>query len=339
MKKSVVAFGLLIPILTLSSISCVSTHVPTSSQMPDVKEFEVPTDLATKFEVKEEKPVAVAPESTVVAPHPQEKVTKAKKKEKKAVEVKHRGEDKLFASRWIMEPFLRIGERYVFDITYFGATAGELVLQVQPNKIVSERPVYHLRAEARTASVFSLFYRMNDVGESFMDTTGLFSHKFTLKLDESLQQRELLELYDQRKNTVFYWSKLDHKKKGKKNDQFEIPVKPFTQDGLSAFFYVRTLPLEVGKEYEFPVVTNGKMRDVKLTVLRKEVLKTRIGEIPALVIKPEVSLDGVLKTYGDSFLWVSDDAQRRILKVDAKIKIGSVIAYLREYSDGQGLAQ
>jgi hypothetical protein len=42
----------------------------------------------------------------------------------------------------------------------------------------------------------------------------------------------------------------------------------------------------------------------------------------------------VLKSYGDSFVWLSDDPRRIILKVDAKIKVGSVIAYLREYSSG-----
>jgi len=322
-------------ILAIFSLSCVSTHMPTSSQMPDVKEFEVPADLANKFVVIEE---AAAPIAAISPPAGFRKDKKEKQKEASPPSKQKEGAN-LFASRWSMEPFFRAGEKYVFDITYFGATAGELVLEMQPSKIVSDRPVYHLRAEARSTSVFSLFYRMNDVGESFMDSIALFAHKFTLKLDESLQQREVLELYDQRKKNVFYWSKMDHKKKGKKNEQLEIPVKPFAQDGLSAFYYVRTLPLELGKEYEFPVVNNGKMRDVRLSVIRKENLKTKLGVIPAIVIKPEVSLDGVLKSYGDSFLWISDDEHRRILKVDAKIKIGSVIAYLREYSHGQGLAQ
>ena len=171
-----------------------------------------------------------------------------------------------------------------YDITYFGASAGELVMELLPMKVVSERPVYHIRAEARTASVFSLFYSMNDVAESFMDATGLFSHKFSLKLDESLQQRDVLELYDQRKNSVHYWSKLDHKKKGKKLDQFEIETGPYVQDGLSAFYYLRTLPLVVGKQYSFEVVNNGKLRNVRITVVRKESLPTKIGEIPAIVV-------------------------------------------------------
>lgn len=314
--------------------ACATNTPPPTTAMPNEKEFEVPTALADKFAVKEEAAVPVAEVAAPVATTP---VASKNKKEKPPAPPSAK-EKKLWASRWSIEPFFRTGERYVFDVTYFGATAGELVMMLLSPKTVAERPVFHIRAEARTASVFSLFYRMNDVAESFMDSTALVSHKFSLKLDESMQQRDVLELYDQRKNTVHYWSKLDHKKKGKAQEQKEISIKPFAQDGLSAFFFLRTLPLEIGKVFEFPVVTNGKLRDVRVTVVRRENLQTKIGEIPAIVVKPDVVLDGVLKTYGDSYVWISDDNRRIILKVDAKIKIGSVIAYLREYDDGSGSA-
>jgi hypothetical protein len=314
--------------------ACASAPPPSSADLPDEKDFGVPTALADKFLVKQEGPIPPAPEP---APAPETKSKKGKKGKKEAVakpEKKAETKKDSWPNRWTMAPFFHPGERYRFDITYFGATAGELVLELLQPKTVANRPVYHIRGTARTTSVFSLFYRMNDVAESFMDSEGLFSHKFTLKLDESLQQRDLLELYDQQGHKVHYWSKLDHKKKGKKLDQFEFDSEAYTQDGLSAFFYLRTLPLEIGKSYEFPVSNNGKMRTVRVTAVRKEALKTKIGEIQSIVIKPEVVLDGVLKSYGDSFVWLSDDPRRIILKVDAKIKVGSVIAYLREYSSG-----
>ncbi len=224
----------------------------------------------------------------------------------------------------------------MFDITYFGATAGQLVLDILPPKTVADRQTYHFRATASTSSVFSLFYRLNDIAESFVDTEGLFSHKYSIKLDVSKQLRDVLELYDHKKNKAYYWSKLVHTEKGVKNEQSEIALTPFTQDGLSAFFYVRTLPLEVGKAYDFPVMNNGKVRTVRINVVRKEDLKTKVGEFPAIVVRPEVMLDGVLSSYGDSFMWISDDANRTILKIDAKIKVGSVIAYLREHTNGAG---
>jgi hypothetical protein len=319
-------------------------------QMPSAQEFGVPNDLAKKFEAKEQGSPAPTPVSEVKAPQPAASTIPVIKKGKARKKSKSKGKEakepeaakaevkktESWPNRWTMPVFFRTGERYLFDITYFGATAGNLELQIMPEKTVNERSTYHVRGTANTSSVFSLFYRLHDVVESYIDTTGLFSHKFSLKLDESNQKREVLELYDQKNHKAYYWSKLDSKKKGKIQDQFEIPTEPLTQDGLSSFFYIRTLPLEVGKVYAFPVVNNGKQRTVQITVIRKETISTKIGERPAIVVKPEVVLDGVLSTYGDSFIWISDDPERILLKIDAKIKVGSVIAYLKEHGyDGK----
>lgn len=312
------------------------------SAVPTTKDFEVPQGLADQFDVKET--ISTPPAPPIAPPQP---VAEAKKPEKKGKKDKKgkppaKAEAKApeapkgltIPNRWTMTPFLQAGERTVFDITYFGATAGQLELYVLPSKVVANRLSYHFRAIATSTSVFSLFYRVNDVGESFMDTEGLFSHKYSLKLDESRQTRDVLELYDYAKKKAYYWSKWEVKDKEPKNENSEIPLESFTQDGLSAFFYVRTLPLEVGKTYEFPVVNNGKLRVVRVTAVGKEELNTRIGTFPAIKLKPEVVLDGVLQNNGESYLWLSDDAQRRMLKVDAKIRVGSVIAYLREHSYG-----
>ena len=194
------------------------------------KEFQVPAKLADQFAVREkggETPSAAAKEQPIpIAPEEPGKMGKQKKKEKakkeeKALKIpaKAAGPAEI-PNRWTMTPFFRVGERAVFDITYFGATAGQLELEVLPEKRVSERPTYHFRAMASSTSIFSLFYRVNDVAESFMDTEGLFSHKFSIKLDESKQNRDVLELYDQKKRKAYYWSKLVTPDK-KQNEQSE----------------------------------------------------------------------------------------------------------------------
>lgn len=316
--------------------SCAS-QVP--QQVPSDTDFSVPEDLANKFSVTQEPSPPMGPP---VAPEPvaeavvKKQKQKARKKKGTKVSKKKVAKPEAWPNRWSIKPFFKTGEWYLFDVTYFGATAGNLEMETLTNKVVNGRPCYHFQARATTASVFSLIYRMNDVAESFMDTETLITHKFSLRLDESLQQRELLELYDQKTKLAYYWSKLDHKRKGKMNEKKEIPIDFYTHDGLSAFYFIRTLPLEIGKSFTFPVVTNGKIRTVRVTVDRKEVLQTRIGAIPAVVLKPEVVLDGVLKTYGDSYVWVSDDERRILLKVDAKIKVGSIIAYLRDYREEGG---
>jgi len=323
---------------------------PTANKIASDESFGISADLAQKFAVRaKEAPAPIVPVAETPAPVKEAPTPKAKKGKvvkaaaKKTAKQKLKSESpkpasvpKPFENRWTMPPMFQQGEKYRFDITYFGATAGSLELELLEPKQINDRLSYHLRAIARSVSPFTLFYRLNDTVESFVDTEGLFSHKFTVNMDESAQKRDILELYDQKLHKVYYWSKLDHKKKGKHDEQAEIDSAPYTQDGLSAFYYLRTLPLEIGKSYEFPVVNNGKLRTVRVTAIRKEELKTKLGTFNTIVLKPEIALDGAIKTYGDSYVWITDDPRRILLKLDLKIKVGSVVAYLREHSDGQG---
>src|SRR3989344_5052290 len=190
------------------------------------------------------------------------------------------------------------GERTVMSITFMGVEAGTLDLRVLPYKYVGGRKSFHFRGHGVSTSVFALFYRVNDVGESFMDYDGLYSHKFQLKIDESRQQRDLVEYYDQKTHVIHYWEKLVHTKKGLRITEFTREIENYAQDAVTAAFYLRTLPLEVGESYTYPMVTNGKVWHVTAKVIRKEELATPMGKVPAIVIEPETRFEGAIKTTG-----------------------------------------
>lgn len=283
----------------------------------------IPTELANKFAVTDVKAPMQAPETKL-----EKKTARVQAKKTKTAQAA-RAASVAFPNRLVAgkQPFFP-GERHAFDVTYFGATAGNVELVVAPNKFIGNREVFDFKGYARSTSIFALFYRLNDAIESFMDKDTLFSNKFVMKLDESLQQRDLIELYDQISHKLHYWTRTDHKTKGKSSDQFDVKIEPFTQDVLSAVFYLRTLPLEVGKDFTFPMVSNGKPWTVIAHVVRREEIVTKAGTFNAFVIKPDTKFEGILQTTADSFIWISDDEHRSILKIDAKVKIGSVIAYL-----------
>jgi hypothetical protein len=231
-------------------------------------------------------------------------------------------------------PFLP-GERLVFSINYFGMSAGDFTLEVLPYKVLSNRKVFHIRGTAISSAVFSIFYRLHDVIESYMDYDGEFSHRFHLKLDESKQTRDALELNDSEKSQTYYWNRWNHHKNGYKESKEFAPITPFSQDSLSSLYYIRTVPLKVGDVVTFPVVSEGKNWESVCTVLRKEEMSTPIGKIPAIVIRPEMKFQGVLKKSGDSSLWLSDDERRIPLRLEAKVKIGTVVANLKKVEFGQ----
>ncbi len=63
-------------------------------------------------------------------------------------------------------------------------------------------------------------------------------------------------------------------------------------------------------------------------------MNTIFGRIPTIVVRPTLRVDGVPKPSGEIYIWLSDDDRRIILKLEAKVKIGTVIVWLREFKPG-----
>src|SRR3989344_4052568 len=126
--------------LPLILAGCSYTEV---NQVPSDKEFSVPTDIAEKFEVREETlPLIIMP-APEVSETAKVKPKKLSKKEIKAKKLEIAKKKKMeWKNRLTMTPFFHTGERYLFDITYFGATAGQLEIETLPPKVIADRQAY-----------------------------------------------------------------------------------------------------------------------------------------------------------------------------------------------------
>jgi hypothetical protein len=237
------------------------------------------------------------------------------------------------ARRPAQEPIWQ-SERLTYGISYLGLGAGELTLEVLPFKTMANRKVYHVRGNAVSSAVFSLFYQLNDVVETFIDYEGMFSHRFHLVLNETKQQRDSLELYDSEKQQTYYWDRATRKNQSPSETKKYSPIQAFSQDSVSALYYLRTIPLTVGSVVTVPIVSEGNTWDAVCTVVRREIVGSPMGDIPALVLKPEMKYQGILRKNGDSYLWLTDDDRRIPLRLEAKVRIGYVIANLNRVELG-----
>lgn len=354
-------------ILTLYLLSaCAGGHLMkiggTSDEMPK----DLPKELQDKFEVREAvlKPTAVPsqPEKSQIlstgalpsAQPTQQNAKAAKKSKKKAKSLVTGGSVPLAAPttapsvaapstfvypsrRPPVEP-VWLNETLVYDLAYFGVSAGEFTLHVEPFKYVGSRKVYHIRGNAVSSKVFSLFYRLNDMVETFIDFEGLFSHRFHIDLDESKQTRDALELNDSEKGQTYYWNRWNRSDAPYTETKEFFPITPFSQDSLSALYFIRMQPLKNGDVFTFPVINEGKTWEAVITVLGREEMDTPMGKIRVIKLLPETKYQGILKKQGDSFLWLSDDDHKYLVKLEAKVKIGSVIGRLKSVSPGNAPA-
>jgi hypothetical protein len=207
-------------------------------------------------------------------------------------------------------------------------------MEALPFKTINDRKVYHIKGVAQSTSMFSMFYRINDIVESFIDYEGFFSHRFQLKIDETKQTRNVLSLSDSLQGKNFFWSRWNHKVRGYSEVKDYFPMQPYSQDSLSALMWIRTVPLPDGAEVRVPVIQDGKNWDAIAKVVRREKIKTPMGVIPAIVLQPEMQYQGAFRKSGENFLWLSDDDRRFILRLEAKVKIGTVVISLKKLEKG-----
>jgi Protein of unknown function (DUF3108) len=97
---------------------------------------------------------------------------------------------------------------------------------------------------------------------------------------------------------------------------------PFTgpvQDILSAIYYLRTQPLQVGKTLDLAISDSGQVYRIPIRMVEKKRMKTVLGRVNA--IRVEVDLfgpKGMLDGEGQFSIWFTDDTRR--LPVSARVK-------------------
>ena len=99
---------------------------------------------------------------------------------------------------------------------------------------------------------------------------------------------------------------------------------------LSAVYVLRAVPLESGARITMPVTDNGTNYKVQVDVGPAERVKTPFGEVSAWKFKLAIT-DAAGKPQGRNIaLWMSDDARRLPMKLQAELPIGSFNLTLRE---------
>lgn len=164
------------------------------------------------------------------------------------------------------------------------------------------------------SKLFNLTFR--ERVESIVDPT-FFSVQKTTRIDEQGKRVRISETtYDRGK---LFWIERDP------NDAARVPrtaTASFTgaiQDVLSAVYYLRTQPLQVGKNLEITISDSGRVYQIPVLVVEKKRMKTVLGRVEAVRVDPQVfGAQGMLGAKGQVSIWFTNDSRR--IPVNSKIK-------------------
>jgi len=215
---------------------------------------------------------------------------------------------------------LFVGEELLFEVRWMGLLAGNASLAVSGQVSKNGHEVYRIRSLAESSPLFSLFYNVRDVGETFIDVHELYPWYFHLDQREGSQSSQRTVTFDQQRGLAIY------AKNHQSPQELKVPVG--VHDTLSSLYVVRTLPLRVGQSIHLNTFSNGKTYDVEVQVLRQEKLEAYWGTVDTLVVQPLMRFQEILRQKGDVLIWVTDDERRIPIRMRTAIKVGSIEATL-----------
>jgi hypothetical protein len=212
------------------------------------------------------------------------------------------------------------GEKLTFDVRFGGIKVGTGRMEVVGTTDVRGREAWHTRFTVKGGIPL---YKVNDRLESWIDTRTFESLRFVQDLEEGRRDRErFYEIFPERST---------YSEKG------EVEHAPSVDDPLddAAFMYfVRTIPLEVGKTYAFNRYFRPDRNPVQIRVLRKEKVKVPAGTYETIVIQPVIKSKGIFSEKGHAEMWLTDDSRRLLVQMKTDLSIGSLNLYLRGYVPG-----
>ena len=106
----------------------------------------------------------------------------------------------------------------------------------------------------------------------------------------------------------------------KDNKTTEMHIPPGIQDELSMIYLLRAKEIKVGHRYEFPFLSGDKTLKTTVVVLRNQRLKTVLGTLDTTVVKTIPK---------DITIWLTNDALRIPVRIEAKTKIGKLVSKLK----------
>ncbi|MBI5181844.1 MAG: DUF3108 domain-containing protein [Nitrospirae bacterium] len=222
------------------------------------------------------------------------------------------------------KPFpFAVGEKFTFDITWMGISAGTATLEVFQKARHKENDVYHIISTAKSSDFISMFYPVDDKLETFVDAKEVYPYLLKVRQREGRHKSDKEIEFDQVNHKAYF------RKLGSKEEVFDIP--PKIQDALSCYYYFRTLDnIKIGKSIFIDTFESKKTWQLEVQALGKERIKTPVGEFDTIKLKPLLKFKGLFVHKGDVFLWVTDDYRKMPVQIKSKVVIGHFTATLIE---------
>lgn len=229
-----------------------------------------------------------------------------------------------FAFRKLSNDAWKAGEKLTFRAHYGVINAATISMQIDATTSkINNRTAYAMKVEGETLKSFDWAYKVRDKFQSWVDNESIAPLRYAKTVRENKYFDEDLAIYM-------------HDKKKLRNPEGELTIPAYTQDIASALYYARNLDLQnatLNQEFPIDIYLDNKVYNLSFTYIGKETIKTDLGKIKCIKLRPKLVVDRVFKSTNDMTVWVSDDDNKIPIRVQSAIQVGSVKVDITSYEN------
>lgn len=216
-----------------------------------------------------------------------------------------------------------------YDVQYncgpVWANAGIVSFRTQYKNYLG-KPAYLLTVYGTSLKSYDWMFKVRDLFQAYVDTTTLSPYYFEKRTYEGGMWSHDSYSYDHSHHRVF--TTVENKNMSLRKDTLYYNI--CTYDIVSAVYYARNIDFtkyKVGDKIPISVIIDNKIYNLYVRYLGKETLTLRNGQIYKCLKFSAKLVEGTIFKGGEDLTgWISDDADRIAVMVQAKILIGSVKA-------------
>ena len=216
----------------------------------------------------------------------------------------------------INNPF-KVGELLKYSAEWNGIKVGNAELFLSGTELFNDIETYQITFTTRTNGLANTLFPIRDRVDVWIDKKELFTHRIKKDINQST--------YKEKIDVSFNYDEL----KALSNDK-SVDIDFKARGPYSMFYFLRTIDLIPEKIMSFSSYEGKRIVNYNLKMTGTEIVDSGLGKFSCKVIKPFSEGKELFKNKGDMRIWISETKERLPIKIQIKIKYGSMTLTLDE---------
>lgn len=217
-----------------------------------------------------------------------------------------------------------------YQLGFIWLNFGKVDVKVS-DTIVDKKPAYMIEGSARNAKAYDMFFKLRDTLNTCIAKENLTPLYFDRKTHEGSYNARHVYKYDNTNKKIHAYIK---KNKGETQHKV-VDFEGCVNNLLSTLFYVRNIDYDKyksGTDIPVQLIVDGEISKVFVRYHGVEKIKAKnCPRVQCYKITPVMPKGAMFESGEGMYIWLTKDANRVPLMLEADIPVGSVKGILRKY--------